>query len=149
MQIKSAKINDHQALTTLTKSSKAHWGYSVEQMQKWKKDLTISPTYIQSNKVYKLVEQEKIIAYYSYFKQDTHIVKLDNLFVDPSHMGKGLGKYLMVDFEKRVKKENYKIITLDADPNAFDFYKKLGYKVVGQLASSVKGRYLPIMEKEI
>ncbi|AYN02731.1 GNAT family N-acetyltransferase [Chryseobacterium sp. 3008163] len=39
-----------------------------------------------------------------------------------------------------------KKITLDAEPNAKNFYKTFGFQTVGQLESSIKDRYLPIME---
>ena len=37
-------------------------------------------------------------------------------------------------------------MTLDADPNAESFYARFGFTQVGQLQSSIKDRFLPIME---
>jgi len=44
---------------------------------------------------------------------------------------------------------SFEYIYLDSDPNAEKFYQNLGFKVVGQLESSIKNRFLPIMELEI
>lgn len=70
---------------------------------------------------------------------------MDNFFIHPNYIGKGYGKVMMEDFMARVKGKANKI-TLDADPNAALFYRKLGFKVVGKLATSIPGRFLPVME---
>jgi hypothetical protein len=65
MEIKKANINDNEILTEITKKSKAYWGYSEEQILKWNNNLTISKDYIGSNSVFILVNDNKIIGYYS------------------------------------------------------------------------------------
>ncbi len=40
-------------------------------------------------------------------------------------------------------------ITLDAEPNAENFYRIFGFETIGQLESSIKDRYLPIMELQV
>ncbi|MBS7232814.1 hypothetical protein KHA90_17485 [Flavobacterium psychroterrae] len=42
MTIKKANSNDHEILTQITKKSKAHWGYSNEQIEIWSEFLTVS-----------------------------------------------------------------------------------------------------------
>lgn len=149
MQIEKAKNIDANELTELTIRSKSHWNYSKEQIEKWKNDLTVSPNYIDENEVYKLIFNNVLIGYYSYFRLNENDVKLENMFIEPKFIGKGYGKLLMSDFLKRIKKEEYKKVTLDADPNAESFYAAIGFQIVGQLKSSVKDRFLPIMEMEI
>ena len=51
MRIKLAKHIDNIELSELTVRSKAHWNYSLEQIEKWKDDLTISAEYIDKNEV--------------------------------------------------------------------------------------------------
>ena len=146
MKIKKASINDHEILTEITKKSKAYWGYSEEQILKWNKNLTISREYIENNSVFTLVNNEKAIGYYSYIVRDEKNVSLDNLFVLPEYIGKGFGKYLMTDFLIRMKDEKFEKITLDSEPNAENFYLKIGFKKVGEFETSIKNRFMPIME---
>ena len=144
--IVSATKNDCKALTNLTRLSKAHWGYSAEQLEKWRDELTITAPYIEANEVFKYcLNEQLIVGYYACFYADESTVKLDNLFIHPDYIGKGYGRIMMEDFMARVKDKANKI-TLDADPNAALFYQKLGFKEVGQLATSIKGRFLPVME---
>jgi GNAT superfamily N-acetyltransferase len=147
MIIEKAQRNDDKILTEITKKSKAFWGYSDEQIEIWSEFLTVSTTYIETNSVYKLVVEDKIVGYYSFLYQDKQTIKLDNLFVLPEFIRKGFGRILMNDFLTNVKKitEINKII-LNSEPNAEMFYAKLGFVKVGQIETSIEGRYLPIME---
>jgi cytoplasmic iron level regulating protein YaaA (DUF328/UPF0246 family) len=44
--IVKADINDVEEITSLTKISKAFWGYDEEQIKKWEKDHTMTKDYI-------------------------------------------------------------------------------------------------------
>ncbi|MFY9242336.1 MAG: GNAT family N-acetyltransferase [Polaribacter sp.] len=58
-------------------------------------------------------------------------VKLHRIYLHPKTQGKGIGKKLIFWLEANAKQKGYKIIWLDTmneQPQAFQFYKKLGYK---------------------
>lgn len=149
MVIEKASITDNEILTTITKKSKAYWGYSDEQIQKWDKNLTISQEYIREHGVFKLVENDLVIGYYSYVFEDEKIVKLDNLFILPEHIGKGFGKYLVLDFLNQMKELGIEKGTLDSEPNAEFFYSKMGFVKIGEFETSIKDRFMPIMEMKL
>ncbi len=52
--------------------------------------------------------------------------------VDENQQGKGVGKSILRELEKRLKEKNAKYIVLNSRESALDFYKKQGYKVVGE-----------------
>jgi len=149
MTIEKANVEDHEILTEITKKSKAYWGYSAEQILKWDNNLTVSKPYIEENAVFKLVVKNKILGYYSYIKEENDRVKLDNLFVLPEYIGKGFGKYLMNDFLQRMQNQKCKTIILDSEPNAEKFYQKLGFIKIGEFETSIKNRFMPIMEMKL
>ncbi|WP_262147665.1 GNAT family N-acetyltransferase [Chryseobacterium foetidum] len=149
MEIIKANTYDHKILTEITKKSKAYWGYSNEQMEEWSDLLTIKEEYFKNNEVYKLLINNSTVAYYSYFSINENTVKLDNLFVLPDEIGKGYGKLLMNDFISKIKKSKTKIIILDADPNAQKFYESFGFTKIGKIETSIKNRFLPIMELQL
>ena len=149
MIVEKANRIDHKELTNLTKKSKSYWGYSPDQIEKWNYDLTITQEYIDNNYVFKLSDNGQIIGFYSYLRLNSKTVKLDNIFIHPDHIRKGYGKFLMENFIQRMKKDRFKIITLDSEPNAEFFYKKFDFTVVGKIESSIKDRFLPIMKKEM
>lgn len=146
MEIEKAIVEDAKELTELTIISKSYWGYSKRQIEDWINDLTITEDYIFEKEVYKLINENKIIGYYSFFKSNYSDLKLDNLFVAPISIGKGIGKNLMIDFFKRILMIDFERVILHADPNAEKFYSQLGFNVIGKLETSIENRYLPIME---
>lgn len=149
MKIEKAQIDDAKKLTELTIRSKSFWSYSAEQIEEWRDDLTISSEYIDQVNVYKLIEENELIGHYSYFELDQKTVKLDNMFLEPTLISTGRGKVLMNHFVQHVRDNGVEKIQLDSEPNAEAFYRKCGFKVIGQLESSIKNRFLPIMELEI
>lgn len=149
MKILNATIQDSKEISRVCFLSKAYWGYSKEQLEGWREELTLTQDYILKKRVYKLQEGDKIIAFYAYYKNDNEEAMLDYLFVLPSFIGKGLGHFLMKDYLLRVEKEGFASTILHADPHATDFYLRYGFKIVGKKETSIDGRYLPIMKKAI
>ena len=149
MRIEKAINIDAKELTELTIRSKSYWNYEEKQIEKWKEELTITAKYIKENQVYKLINNEVLVGFYAYNPENNTDIKLNFLFIEPKFIGKGYGKILMFDFLKRLEKTKFNRVILDADPNAENFYSRLGFSVIGKLKSSIKDRYLPIMSKKI
>ena len=149
MRIEKVNTTDSEILTQITKKSKAYWGYSAEQIQKWEVSLTISQDYIREHDVFKLVKDSVIIGYYSYLFEDGKNVKMDNLFILPEYIGKGFGKYLFLDFLNRMKEAEIQTIQLDSEPNAEGFYSKMGFVKIGAFETSIKDRFMPVMEMKL
>lgn len=147
--IEKAMTQDTIDITELAMRSKAHWDYSEEQILSWKEDLTITETDVLEKEIYKLTFEGILVGYYSYYTVDSSTIKLDGLFVDASFVGKWYGRTLITDFLWRIKTTEAKKVTLDSDPHAQKFYEKVWFKKVTQKESSIKGRFLPIMEMEI
>lgn len=144
--IEQASQLDHLTLTEITFDGKAFWGYSKEQLQQWKNELTITKEYIATNSVFNLIFNSEIIGYYSFFKNEENQIVLDYLFILQKYIGKGFGNLLMDDFLQRAKSLNVSSIFLEAEPKAESFYKKFGFLTYDQKESSIKGRFLPQMK---
>ena len=149
MNIEKTTRKDAKDLTELTIRSKSHWNYGEKQIEEWRDELTITEKYIDENQVYKLVIENSLIGFYAYQPENKTDIKLNYLFVEPKFIGKGYGKSLMMDFLSRIENSEFERVVLDADPNAEKFYSGLGFRVIGKLKSSIKDRFLPIMELEI
>lgn len=103
----------------------------------------------EKHSIFKLIDNNLIVGYYSYIFENEKIVKLDNLFILPEYIGRGFGKYLILDFLNRMKEDKIERITLDSEPNAEDFYSKIGFVKVGEFETSIKNRFMPIMEMNL
>jgi N-acetylglutamate synthase-like GNAT family acetyltransferase len=146
MTIQPANTSDHELLTQITKKSKAFWGYSEDLLLVWDDALTITEDYIEKYDVYKFSTENKIVGYYSYIVEENLTIKLDNLFLIPEYIGKGLGTFLINDFLNRIQNQNYKRVYLNSEPYAEGFYKKHGFQTIGKLETAVNDRFMPVME---
>lgn len=134
-------------LTRITIAAKRHWNYPEHWMQIWLPLLTISPEYISENEVWiKIIEGEPV-AYCS-LKYDGNELWLDNLWVLPEVMGRGIGKELFTHALGRSRQRGAFALKIEADPNAEAFYERMGARRVGEHRSEVDGqpRILPVME---
>ena len=147
ISVRRASPEDANQLTQITISAKRHWNYPENWMQLWIPALTISPEYISENETWMVVEDENPIAYYS-LKYDGEYLWLDNLWVLPKRMEQGIGRRLFLHAVERVCLCGIKILKIEADSNAVEFYEKMGARIVGEHRSEVDGqpRSLPFME---
>lgn len=135
------------ALTQIALSAKAHWGYPDPWMEIWTSQLTFSPEYFEENESWLCVDNEKPIAFYTLQEKNAK-AWLENLWVLPEYIGKGVGKRLFRHATELARQRGYKILQLEADPNAVGFYEKMGMHKIGERHSEIEGqpRVLPVME---
>lgn len=145
--IRQVKSADADRLTQIALSAKRHWDYPERWMESWTPQLTFTPEYFEENESWVAVDGEKPIAFYT-LEDDNGIAWLENLWVLPEYIGKGIGKDLFFHAVTLARGRGYKILQLEADPNAMGFYEKMGMKKIGERQSEVDGspRILPIME---
>lgn len=87
------------------------------------------------------------VAFYTVQEQQGN-AWLENLWVLPEWMGRGIGKRLFLHAVDMARQRGYTLLQLEADPNAVGFYEKMGMRRVGERQSEIEGqpRILPIME---
>lgn len=57
-------------LTQIAIESKKHWGYSDEQIEKWRSELTLTENEIKAESVFQLNINNKPIGVYSLWRRD-------------------------------------------------------------------------------
>lgn len=137
-------------LTQIALSAKRHWGYPERWMEIWAPLLTFTPVYFEENESWVAVDGEKPIAFYT-LQNKNGISWLENLWVLPEYIGRGVGKEMFLHAVTRARRRGFKILQLEADPNAMGFYEKMGKKKIGARYSEVDGapRILPIKEMNL
>ncbi len=153
--IRAAKLNEATALTRISFASKGYWNYPQEYFEIWKNELTITPSYIENNDVYIYESGNAIMGYYSVVNlhEDIDISGitiekgfwLEHMFIEPSHIGKGLGSRLFHHLRKRCIDEGISELGILADPNARGFYEKMGCQYVGEYPSTIQNRTTPYL----
>jgi ribosomal protein S18 acetylase RimI-like enzyme len=150
ISIRRAIPEEADTLSQITFSAKGHWGYSERWMEIWKPQLTFSPEYFEQNESWVAVDNEKPIGFYTLQEKNGN-AWIDNLWVMPEFIGKGIGKKLFLHAVESSRQRGHKALQLEADPNAFGFYEKMGMQKIGERQSEVDGqpRILPIMEMRL
>ena len=62
-------------------------------------------------------------------------VELDDLFVEPDSMGRGVGRLLVADVVSRAAAAPATGVDVTANPNALGFYERVGFRVTGEVAT--------------
>ena len=154
--IREALVSDSHTLTEISFTSKRYWDYPYQYFEIQKDELTITPAYIQNNKVYVAEANGKIVGYLSVVevKNDFWAGKvfvnkgfwLEHIFILPEYIGKSIGTKL-VDFLKvKCNEMNIDKVKIFSDPNAKGFYDKLGACYLGESPSSIEGRTVSLYE---
>ncbi len=146
LNIRSATEIEASLLTELALRSKGHWGYDAEFLEDCRVDLTITPEYIASHPIFVLEEQGTVVGFLSLERQANGDVELMHLFVEPAAIGGGHGKRLWQHAVETARQLGFQEIVIHSDPQAEAFYKAMGARRVGEVASIVRaGRMLPLL----
>ena len=153
---RDARPDESNKLTQLSLASKAYWGYPKDWIALWTEELTITPNYIKKNMVVVAEENTELLGYISII-EDTLQKKmsienisrgffLDYMFIHPSHIKKGIGKKLFEIATHWCRERQIKQLYIDSDPNAKEFYEKMGAVSIGEISSDkIEGRTRPIL----
>lgn len=147
MQILRAKPGDAGGLTEIAFAAKRHWGYPERWIERWKGFLTISAEFIARNETYVAWVDGRAAGFYGLVAQQGRI-SLEHLWVLPKFMRKGIGKALFNHAVRRASALGFESIVIESDPNAEEFYKRMGARVVGVNVSELDGgerRELPML----
>lgn len=74
-----------------------------------------------------LYDGDKVIGYAHVQIWPEHRAALRIIVIDEQKRGSGMGKYLMDCCERELRKQGISLLQTEASPNAYLFYKKLGY----------------------
>lgn len=133
-------------------ASKASWGYSKEFMDACRDELVVTMEKISDPRFHHAVATSagEIVGFCALENLDGEPHELDALFVEPGHMGEGVGRRLVdyaVDFVRRAGGQK---MLIQGDPNAESFYLAIGADRIGERPSgSIAGRMLPLFELRV
>ena len=149
VSIRKAVPDEAAYLSALALRSKAHWGYSREFLQSCENELTYRPGQLEDCKFHFAVAQRgsEIVGFYSLEALSARRFELIALFVEPKHIGTGVGRDLMQHAISTVAAQSGETLLIEGDPNAEEFYINAGARQIGTRESgSIPGRLLPLFE---
>lgn len=136
---------DLSALSALCLRSKAYWGYDAVFMAACHDELTLTESDLETS-VLTAAYRDSTLAGVAQVKPERSGAEIWKLFVDPPHMGTGVGRALFDWCVAEARKLDAAELRIEADPEAVPFYQRMGAKVAGSAPSgSIPGRRLPLL----
>jgi GNAT superfamily N-acetyltransferase len=147
--IRRAIPEEASTLTTIALEAKRYWGYPEHWIKHWESDLTISSDFIRDNHVYVAEVDGEIRGFYALCVSGEK-AELEHMWVTPAAIGTGIGKEMFLDAMEKAAALAVRDVEISADPNAAEFYKRLGATQIGEIESPIDGhsRKIPRLKIE-
>lgn len=147
LTIRSAAASEAQELSDLALRSKSHWGYSAGFIEACRAELLVNADRLTEDgyHCFVAVGDDKLVGFGAVAKVSSSDWELDALFVEPEHIGTGIGRALVGHAISTVIERAGKKLLIQGDPNAEHFYLAVGAIRIGERESgSIPGRMLPL-----
>lgn len=144
--IRKARPEEAERLSSLAIRSKAHWGYTEEELVVFREELTIDSVDLMKGRARVAERDNTIVGFYTLADLPDSGIELGHLFVDPSGLLQGHGAALFDHACTIARAEGFSRLEIQSDPNAADFYRIRGAEFVRDDSSSIPGRTLPVFE---
>jgi len=152
LRIREAIPQEAHLLSRLALRSKAHWGYSQDFLDACRSELAVDASRIGTDayQCFATLDGDSIVGFYTLENASDGSCELEALFVEPEHIGSGVGRLLIQHAVQRLSERGVERLTIQGDPHATEFYVAAGARQVGTRESdSIPGRELPLFEIEI
>lgn len=141
--LRAARPDEATVLSELALRSKAHWGYDEAFLEECRAELTVRPHELTAQRATVAQVGDRAVGFYTLAGRAPE-GELTRLFVEPDHIGGGVGRSLWRHAVATARELGFERFTLDADPFAETFYQRMGAVRIGSTPSgSMPGRLLP------
>lgn len=129
--------------------SKAHWGYDAEFMVRARPELEINPAWISGNQVLVAEDASGLAGVAGLERTGPASFEVTVFFIAPDRIGTGIGRSLFTALAGHARGrcapgEPDRRLTILSDPNAEDFYRRMGAERIGE-EIAITGRTLPLL----
>lgn len=148
-RIRPARTDEAELLSDLARRSKAHWGYTQDQMAIFAGELTLTRAELSRVDAYVLETDAGVEGFYTLRPADRYdaTAELEHLFVEPARLRRGVGRRLWEHALEHARARGYRAVVIQSDPHAEAFYAALGAEKLRDVPTSIPGRTLPLMRR--
>ena len=144
VRVTDGRAEDAERLSDLALISKGHWGYDAAFLEACRAELTLTPAQAATARLAR--DGDEVLGFHllgAHLGQGELLM----LFVEPSAIGRGVGRLLLDDAQRTAGRRGWTTLRIESDPGAEGFYLVNGARRVGSVPSgSVAGRELPLLE---
>ena len=143
--VRRARQEEARALLELAVRSKAHWGYSGEFLRRWREVMEIDEGFVARNPVFVAEVGGRPVGFHGVSGAPPEGT-LDVLFVEPSFIGRGVGRLLWEHALVTARELGFTRLLIESEPEAEGFYLRMGAVRVGSSTSPLDpSRILPVL----
>ncbi|MEV7579547.1 GNAT family N-acetyltransferase [Streptomyces erythrochromogenes] len=126
VKVRAARAAEAEALTGLVMRSKAHWGYDAAFLAACAPELRIRPDEVSARRIVVAEDPQGAVLGLASLEGAAPLATLGLLFVEPSAIGRGVGRLLYRDVLRRAVEQGVRRLVIDSDPHAAGFYRAMG-----------------------
>ncbi|MGW5850248.1 GNAT family N-acetyltransferase [Streptomyces sp. NPDC055254] len=126
VEVRAARTAEAAALTGLVMRSKAHWGYDAAFLAACAEELRIRADDVTARRIVVAQDGHGTVLGLASLEGTPPRAELGLLFVEPSAIGRGVGRLLYRDALRRAAELGFRELVIDADPHAAGFYRAMG-----------------------
>ena len=138
MRIRRAHESEASVLSALAVEAKQLWGYSSDDMERWRPLLAICAHDIASKTTFVAEIENEVVGFYLLVPA-AQAWQLEHLWVSPRFARQGIGRALLAHAANVASLAGASSINIDADPNAEPFYVACGGIRQGIVAAPIAG----------
>jgi GNAT superfamily N-acetyltransferase len=148
VRIRAARPDEGERLRKIAIASKAHWGYDLDFVRRWAAGGDFSADGLRGKDVQVAEVDGRLVAWAALIARGD-VIWLDDLWVEPGWIGKGVGSRLFGWAVERGRSLGGARLEWQAEPNSVGFYEKLGGRYLRDGEPTSWGRVLPVMGLEL
>jgi len=142
--IRPARPDEGERLRQIAVDAKAHWGYDRDWVRSWAAQGDFSPEALSTKPVLVAEADGRAVAFAMLIPKG-ELAWLDDLWVEPPWIGRGVGKGLFEAAAARARELGAGRMEWEAELNAVGFYEKVGGTYIRDSEVTELGRVLPVM----
>jgi GNAT superfamily N-acetyltransferase len=117
LHLRAARTDETALLSDLALRSKGYRGYDQAFLDACRAELTLAPQDVEAQRVTVAERDGRVVGFYILAGQPPHGT-LEDLFVEPDHIGSGVGRALWEHVIDTARALGFEAVTLEAEPGA-------------------------------
>ena len=146
--IRDGRDADFGRLREIAVDAKAHWGYDRGRVEQWAEGGDFEPESLGKRLVYVAEVDGEPVGWASLIPRG-EVAWLEDLWVEPAWIGRGVGRMLFEHVKERARALGAVRLEWEAEPNARDFYERMGGAYVRDSEVTEWGRVLDVLGVEL
>jgi GNAT superfamily N-acetyltransferase len=129
-------------------AAKAHWGHDLEWVTEWVESNDFPAIALARGEAY-VAELDGAVSGWVALVPRIPTAWLEDLWIDPASMRRGLGKTLFLHAAERASALGASQLEWESDIDAVGFYERMGARTARHGETTELGRILPIMALDL